>query len=120
MIKPLVYISSPYSKGSISKNVRFQHHIWEQLRRRNTVTPIAPLWSHYQDVHFPLTHAEWLDYDLEVIRRCDAVLRLDAGGPGLYHQHESSGADMEVKFATELGIPVFYSVGDLYEWADAR
>lgn len=117
MTKPLVYISSPYTKGSQAQNVRFQHHVWEQLRHSDIVTPIAPLWSHYQDIQFPLTHAEWLDYDLEIVARCDAVLRLDADGPNDYVQHESEGADMEVLFAERREIPVFFKIEDLYWWA---
>jgi hypothetical protein len=53
---------------------------------------------------FPHTYEFWTEIDLEWILRCDALLRL----PG-----DSTGADAEIKFATEHNIPVFYSVWDL-------
>jgi hypothetical protein len=45
-----------------------------------------------------------LDYDLNWLAKCDAVLRL----PGA-----SSGADREVEYAQKLGIPVFYSIEEI-------
>jgi hypothetical protein len=50
----------------------------------------------YREISYPIAH--------RVIRRCDAVLRL--GG-------QSSGADNDVKLATELGIPVYHHIGDI-------
>jgi hypothetical protein len=56
-----------------------------------------------------LSHQDWLDMDFEIIRRCDAVLRL----PG-----ESSGADAEVAHAESLGIPVFYDIAEVIWWCN--
>ena len=55
-----------------------------------------------------LTHADWLAMDFEIVRRCDAVLRL----PG-----ESTGADMETTHAESLGIHVFHDIDELIRWA---
>lgn len=55
-----------------------------------------------------LTHEDWLEMDKEIIRRCDAVLRL----PG-----ESVGADDEVVCAERNGIPVFHDVEEVIRWA---
>lgn len=51
-----------------------------------------------------LSHQDWLDMDFAWVAVSDAVLRL----PG-----ESKGADMEVAFAAERGVPVFYSIEGL-------
>ena len=108
-MKPLVYISSPYTQGDTLKNVAFQHRTWDRLRASGLCTPIAPLWSHYQHQHSPLSWEEWIDYDLEIVARCDYLLRLDAVDVG-YFQRLSKGADVEVAFANKLGIPVYTDV----------
>ena len=59
----------------------------------------------------PKTHEQWLELDLELVRRCDALLRI-AG--------ESKGADQEVEFARANGIPVFYRIVDLLDWKASR
>lgn len=56
-------------------------------------------------------HSVWMEIDLPIIERCDAVLRL----PG-----ESKGSDIEVAHAREIGIPVVYSVAELEEWRKAE
>lgn len=47
----------------------------------------------------------WLDGDLELLRRCDAVLVTPEWS-------RSTGARAEVAFAISLGIPVLYSLSD--------
>lgn len=115
--KPLVYIASPYTKGDVGVNTRFQCAIWHNLWTDGLVVPLAPLWSHFQHILYPIPYDEWVSYDSEIIPRCDALLRLDSAYGAIgYFQHESSGADGEVQLATALGIPVFYDVPALYEW----
>lgn len=106
--KPMVYISGPFSSNPTG-NTNRACILWASLRA-NGLTPICPHWSIIQDTLTPLTHQQWIDYDLEIVARCDAVLRF----PG-----DSAGADMEVKYANEHGIPVFYTTRDLYEWKNS-
>lgn len=56
-------------------------------------------------------HSVWMEIDLPIVERCDAVLRL----PG-----ESKGSDIEVNHAREIGIPVLFSVAELEEWRKAE
>ena len=123
MKKPLVYVASAYTKGDVAVNVRFQCEQFDDLVGDGIVTPLVPLWSHFQHTLFPRPYKDWVQYDNEIIPRCDALLRLDViqtvGGQG-YFQCESSGADAEVALAVSLGIPVFYSVGELYQWVNER
>lgn len=51
----------------------------------------------------------WLEGDLEILRRCDAVVLTE-------DWERSSGARSEVEFALALGIPVFKSVIEVYRW----
>lgn len=115
MGKPWVYIASAYTKGDTGINVLFQLSTWNTLLDLGVV-PIAPLWSHFQHVYFPRPYQDWVDYDTEIIHRCDALLRLDAEWPiggAVYTQHESPGADGEVALALSLGKPVCYSILEL-------
>jgi hypothetical protein len=49
---------------------------------------------------------QWYEMDLEIVRRVDAVVRLEG---------HSVGADLEVALARELGLPVFFSVEEALE-----
>lgn len=52
----------------------------------------------------------WLDGDLEMVKRCDAVL--------MTHDWErSTGASAERLFALKHEIPVFYSLAELTTWS---
>lgn len=53
----------------------------------------------------------WLDGDLELMKRCDAVLMTPDWA-------RSSGATKERDTAVAKGIPVFYSISTLKEWLD--
>lgn len=120
-MRPIVYIASPYSKGDAAINTRFQCEIFDRLMNDGKVWPAVPLWSHFQHILFPRKYQDWIDYDLAMIERYDACLRLNAKYPPLdYYIHESSGADNEVKAFERMGKPVFYSVTELYQWADVQ
>lgn len=118
MLKPLVYVASPYTKGDPGINTRFQCEMFHKLWTDGIVAPICPLWSHFQHILFPMPYEEWVDYDNQVIPRCDALVRLIADyRPIGYRQRDSSGADAEVDLARSLGIPVFTDIDKLYEWS---
>lgn len=54
-------------------------------------------------------YESWMQYDFAWIGVCDALLRVAGTSPG---------ADREVKFAIERGIPVFYSVAEVVAHAN--
>lgn len=83
MTKPKVYIASPYTIGSRTINAEFQCKIFDRLMHDGLVTPIAPLWSHFQHCLFPRPWKEWIEYDLEMIPLYDACLRLNVCFPNL-------------------------------------
>ena len=55
----------------------------------------------------------WLEGDLAILRRCDAVIVTP-------DWEKSVGARGEVSEAAKLGIPVFESLGDLWLWRDEK
>lgn len=107
--KAMVYIAGPYTKPDPVENSHKAILVWKQLWDTGKITPICPHVSLMLHLVVPLPYQVWLDYDIEIMDRCDAVLRI----PG-----ESSGADKEVARARELGIPVFESVEELTSWVE--
>lgn len=119
MTKPWIYIASPYTQGDQALNVRIQMRTWDALLSLGAV-PIAPLWSHFQHLHAPRPYQDWIDYDNEIITRCDACLRMTATDETVgYTQHASAGADAEARLFKSLGKPVFFGFDDLRVWLDA-
>jgi hypothetical protein len=55
----------------------------------------------------------WLEGDLEMMRRCDAVICTD-------DWQRSEGARNEVAEAKRLGIPVFLTIDELKIWTGAQ
>lgn len=82
--------------------------MWHKLENSGWVCAYCPGWSVVQDVVHPRPWEEWLSHCFDFIPNCDAILRLEG---------ESRGADKEVLFAESIGIPVFFSVDELEQWA---
>lgn len=117
-MKPLVYIAGPITLPDPFVNVHHAAIVNRGLLADGLVTPFMPQWSVLAAMITPdVSYTQWLAYDLEIIDRCDALLRLDG---------KSSGAEVEVEHAQNRGIPVFKVHGtsgiartlvDLYDWA---
>jgi hypothetical protein len=105
---PLVYIAGPYTHPDPVLNVRRSIETASRLYDSGKVVPLIPhltmLWQLVDPK--PLDH--WYEYDLHLLRRCDAVLVI----PG-----KSAGAEAEAKLALDLGMPLFDDEQELLEWA---
>lgn len=99
----VVYIASPYTIGDTARNVSVHIQAAAKLIKRG-YCPIAPLLSHFVQIYQEFQYEKWMEIDMELLSRSDAILRI----PG-----ESPGAEREVQKAVELDIPVFYSVEEL-------
>ena len=104
--KPRVYVAGPMALGDRAANLRAAIDAAETLLQSGCV-PFIPQFGYAWGDVYPHTHEQWLAYDFEWVKVCDALLRL----PG-----ESKGADMEVSFCLARGIPVFRSIPALLEW----
>lgn len=100
---PLVYIATPYSSDPV-RNTQNAIAVAEMLEQEHRVYVVVPHLTHLWDLISPAPHEKWLERDIAVMRRCDAVVRF----PGA-----SKGADLEVEYAKAAGIPVFI-------WGDKR
>jgi len=124
--KRLVYVAGPISKGCLVSNIMQAHEAGLQLLQSgySVIVPHGScFWGNILcprhcedscDVVVPFkpevlpgetTLEDWYGMDLEIVRRCDAVLRLEGA---------SVGADLEVAEAISHGIPVFSAIDELH------
>ncbi len=92
-----VYVAGPYTKGDVAVNVRNAILVANDLLEMGHV-PFCPHLSHFWHLVTPRPYEEWLAIDIEWLRQCEAVYRMDG---------ESSGADLEVADAQGLRIPIY-------------
>lgn len=106
-MKPLVYVAGPFRRpdpiANTHRAVREGMALWDSGRVA-VLIPHLTLVAHLVE---PRADRDWLDFDLDQLEHCHAVLRL----PG-----ESAGADAEVARAHELGLPVFHHRGEVVAW----
>ncbi len=98
-----IFVSGPYTKGDVAKNVKIAMDITNYLMDKG-FAPYCPHLTHFLHMNNWQPYEKWLQLDCEYLVVCDAVFRL----PG-----ESAGADKEVLLANERSIPVFYSLETL-------
>lgn len=108
--KPLVYVAGPYTRPDPVENMHRACKEGDAVLEAGGVPYIPHLSGTYHMIS-PKPYEFWLAYDLVALARCDAVYRF----PG-----ESSGADKEVVFSEEHNIPVFFDIGLLRAWIQAR
>lgn len=96
--RPLLYIAGPYQHPDPVQNTHETCRIATLIYERTEWVPLVPHLSLLWHLVMPQTAAWWYEYDLHLLARCDALLRL----PG-----DSHGADMEVREADGIGIPVY-------------
>lgn len=103
IMRKTVYIASPYTEGNKTWDVQYSLLVAELLIRYSFV-PFTPLLSHFWNEYSEHDYEYWMQLDLAWLERCDMVLRL----PG-----KSQGADREVWYANELGLPIYFDVKEL-------
>ena len=94
--KTRIYVAGPYTTGDVAMNVRKALDIVNYIADRGLV-PFWPHHSHFWHLIHPHPYEFWMELDFAWLPLCHAMVRI--GG-------ESSGADREVQYAYELGIPV--------------
>lgn len=110
MTKLWIYVSGPYTKGDPATNTRDALEAGTIILNAGHI-PIVPHLSHFWHFLFPRAYEEWMQYDFELIQKCDILLRL----PG-----DSNGADREVRVAAQLGIPVIFSMAQDIDWIHVK
>ena len=100
-----VYISGPYSTTNTIYNIRLAIEAADTLLLAG-FAPFVPHLNFAWDLVHPHSYHTWLDWCLSWVPVCDCLLRI----PGI-----SPGADIEVKLAKALEIPVYGTVCELIE-----
>lgn len=108
----LVYVAGPFRAPDQWKQ-------FQNIRRAETLAfevwklGAVAICPHLNTMHFQgaLPDEVWLDGDLEIVRRCDALIMVE-GWP------RSKGTLKEKELAHELGIPVFIGGDDIDSYED--
>lgn len=99
----IVYVSGRYSgftKEEVEQNIREAEKVSKELWSAG----IVALCPHLNTAHFEIDGVTYNDYiqgDLELLARCDAVVMLQ-------NWIHSKGAGTEREYARRLGIPVYF------------
>lgn len=106
----LVYVAGPF-RGPDSWMIACNVHRAAALALEVWKLGAACICPHLNTAQFQgaADDSVWLDGDIEILRRCDAVILTPDWSL-------SSGARAEVAFAYNQGIPIFTLVRDLKEW----
>ena len=110
MSRPWVYVAGPYTKPDPAVTTRNALRAGDRLWEEGAV-PIVPHLTHLWHLVEPRPYAHWLALGCELLRRCDAVLRL----PG-----HSPGADKEVALTEAIEIPVLDGIESALAWLARR
>jgi NTP pyrophosphatase (non-canonical NTP hydrolase) len=109
-LKPMVYVAGPIATGGdIPGNTHRGIKLAEELRLKGFMTFCPHLSVVTEIVCGTSTWDSWLEYDEQILLRCDAMFRMEGA---------SRGADREEKFCNEHGIPVFRRIPHLEAWKD--
>lgn len=106
----LVYVAGPFrgpSHWAIAENIRAAERMALEVWRLGA----AAICPHLNTAHFQgeLPDQVWLEGDLAIVRRCDALLLTP-------EWERSAGARAEKEFAEHLGLPVFQNSEALRVW----
>lgn len=104
----LIYVAGPYSAPTEEErehNTRMAGQVGLALMRLGHQV-VVPHLSHYLDKWAkedgdPMHYERWMELDLAIVPRCDALFRMAGASPG---------ADREVACAHEHGITVFVNI----------
>jgi nucleoside 2-deoxyribosyltransferase len=103
-----VYIAGPYTHGDTILNVRRAIDMADRLLMQGFI-PYLPHTTALWHLVSPKPLEDWYRIDIEWLAKCDALIRL----PG-----KSDGADAEIKYALEAGIPVYFHLEHLVKALD--
>lgn len=96
----VIYVSSPLTLGDSAANVHMAIKVAEALINKGHAV-IVPQLSLLWQIVSPKPWQYWMDLDVQLVPRCDALFRI----PG-----ESKGADLEVACAREHGLTIYHTV----------
>lgn len=104
---PLVYVAGPYTHPDPVENTHKACEVASAIMDTGLAAVLLPHPALVWHLVTPRPLDFWYELDLAHLARCDAVFRFEGA---------STGADAEVAFAVERGIPVFTEGARLIAW----
>jgi len=101
--KKYIYIAAPYTIPDPIENTHKACKIADELVKKGYV-PVIPHLSFVWHLISPKETQFWYDYTMDLMKLCDAVLRVEG---------ESMGADREVEMAQKIGMKVYYNIDEI-------
>lgn len=104
--KLVIYIAGPYTGDSakeISENVQNAERVGQEILRRGHVALCPHSMTHDWDIGTGLGYQVFIDSDLVLLERCDAICMVHGYG-------RSKGSMGELKRAEELDLQIFLSI----------
>ena len=95
--RPLLYVAAPYTRPDPVTNTHFVCRVAMIVYEQTNWCPVVPHLSLVWQAVTPRSEPHWYEYDLHLMRRCNAIVRL----PGF-----SIGADREIEVAAECGMRI--------------
>jgi len=95
--RQLIYVAGPYTSPDPVANTHAVCRVAMAIYETTDWCPVVPHLSLLWHTVVPRPERHWLDYDLHLLRACDAIVRL----PGY-----SAGADGEMAEAERIGLTV--------------
>lgn len=83
---------------------------WDKMHDTGLIVPICPHWSLIQNLYRQKDYKQLIEYDLQILTRCDALFKIFG---------KSNGANIESKFMKKMQRPIFLEnqYNDLIKWA---
>ena len=106
VVRSRIYVAGPISIGDPVANCQRAIQVGLELMDHG-YAPFVPHYSYFVDRDSMIgkgRYEQWIAIDFSYISTCHALLRLSG---------RSKGADREVAFAHDRGIPVFYRIDAL-------
>ncbi len=106
----VVYVAGPY-RGDSAWDIECNIRRAEELALAVWLMGAAAICPHTNTRFFQGATDDkvWLDGDLAILQRCDAILMTPDWAA-------STGATIEHDLAGEVGVPIFYTLEELEEW----
>lgn len=108
--KIVIYVSGAYMGNdggkNINKNILFARDCAIDLWERGYTVICPHLNTQYFERDCKCSYDDYLEGDIEIVKRCDAVFVL-------HNYIDSKGAQKEIEVAKENNLPIFYKIEDI-------
>jgi len=102
-MRPRIYLSGPITLGDREENFSRACNMARLLINRGFAV-LNPMLCMKMPGAFDIAYETWMECDLAWVEVAHGLFRL---------QGKSNGADREVEYAIQCGVPVFYEVGEM-------